>query len=128
MTKNRLANLKWKRIRESLLSRFPFCQVCGLSGRRLEIHHKIPYGICQSDDLPNLMVVCRGCHTVLEHRNRVNFLNHPKTEMCSCGHRFSDHKFDRLNRGSFMEKWAIICFEDVGDGWCPCYNFRGVSE
>ena len=60
----------WLRIRKSVLQRDNFtCQKCG-SKEYLVVHHLIPYRLSGSDDLDNLITLCRRCHGREEPRAR----------------------------------------------------------
>lgn len=57
-----VSSREWARIRKGALERDGYrCQKCGRAGR-LEVHHVLPVYKGGTDDLDNLLSVCRGCH------------------------------------------------------------------
>jgi len=56
----------WRLTREETKNRDNFtCQFCG-SHDNLVVHHIVAYEICKSNDLDNLITLCRSCHYKLE--------------------------------------------------------------
>lgn len=45
------------------------CELCGDCIGPFEVHHIIPYSVCKSDDLDNLILLCKRCHDRLTPRN-----------------------------------------------------------
>lgn len=59
----------WDKIRLLVYRRDKFkCQHCGINGKRLDVHHKIPFLISFDNSLNNLMTLCRSCHMKEEAR------------------------------------------------------------
>jgi len=53
----------WDKIRYLVYSRDHFtCQECGTQGKRLDVHHKIPFLISFDNSLSNLIALCCSCH------------------------------------------------------------------
>ena len=50
------------------------CEFCG-SDNRLEVHHIIPLALGGSNNLGNLIVVCKKCHNKLHVGNRSLLVN-----------------------------------------------------
>lgn len=46
------------------------CQICRKHGGLLHAHHIIPYRICKSNHLDNLITLCQPCHTEVEREKR----------------------------------------------------------
>ena len=58
-----LGNDVWDEIRWRILKRDKnTCQKCGAKGRRLDVHHKIPFRIGADDSDENLILLCVPCH------------------------------------------------------------------
>lgn len=52
----------WRLRRKQVLARAKWrCEECGRAGR-LEAHHKVPISAGGTDDLGNLVALCRKCH------------------------------------------------------------------
>lgn len=66
----------WERIRYIVYLRDKFtCQDCSITGKSLDIHHKIPYLISGDNSIENLTTLCRSCHMKEEQRmvkDRIN--------------------------------------------------------
>lgn len=61
----------WEAIRYLVYLRDKFtCQKCGITGKSLDIHHKIPFLISRDNSLNNLITLCRKCHMEEERRIR----------------------------------------------------------
>ena len=59
----------WARIRRNILDRDGYrCRKCGKSGV-LEVHHVKALDDGGTNELGNLLTLCRGCH-IHEHRHR----------------------------------------------------------
>ena len=57
----------WELKRYQALRRDDFtCQFCGKTGVFLEVHHVFLYRVCRSNNLENLVSVCRLCHRKVE--------------------------------------------------------------
>lgn len=73
----------WDKIRYLVYLRDRFtCQHCGVQGKRLDVHHKIPFLVSFDNSLSNLITLCRPCH-MKEERKIFNELKndtlpHPK--------------------------------------------------
>jgi len=58
----------WQLARRQALKRDKYiCQICGNKDIPLDVHHKIPFRVCKSHDLDNLLSVCRSCHAKLDN-------------------------------------------------------------
>jgi len=58
-----LGNDVWDKIRWRILKRDKnACQVCSVEGKRLDVHHKVPFAISKDDSDENLVSLCRPCH------------------------------------------------------------------
>ena len=56
------ATREWANIRQrAFLDQGRRCSECGKAGR-LEVHHRKPLSEGGTNDLGNLVVLCRGCH------------------------------------------------------------------
>jgi 5-methylcytosine-specific restriction endonuclease McrA len=66
--------MDWKQQAQAARIRDNFeCQRCGihqtkLSGgrKRLDVHHVVPYSVSHSNELSNLISLCRRCHIAVE--------------------------------------------------------------
>lgn len=68
---------QWRKIRNSVISKYPFCAICGtLNKKLLQVHHIIPFRLCYSNDPRNLITLCIKCHkkteTVLHNIEKVD--------------------------------------------------------
>lgn len=45
------------------------CELCGDCIGPFEVHHIIPYSLCKSDDIDNLIFICKRCHDRLTPRS-----------------------------------------------------------
>lgn len=64
---SRLNSAEWARQRRRCFARDGYrCRWCGKRGK-LEAHHDTPVDEGGTDDLDNLLTVCRGCH-IAHHR------------------------------------------------------------
>lgn len=60
-------DLNWKELREIVLDKYGYCcSICGNSGD-VDIHHKIPIKDGGTNEIENLIAVCRNCHEKLHH-------------------------------------------------------------
>ncbi len=57
---------RWKSIRDSVISNFPFCALCGTT-KNLQVHHIVPYRITKDNGLDNLIPLCVKHHKVIEN-------------------------------------------------------------
>ncbi len=58
----------WDKIRYLVYLRDRFtCQDCEVTGKRLDIHHIIPFLISFDNSLGNLITLCRKCHMKAEN-------------------------------------------------------------
>lgn len=65
---NKTYGRAWKRIRERYAASHPLCEKCLSEGRvtlMQEVHHIVPVSRGGTNDLSNLMSLCRSCHTKL---------------------------------------------------------------
>ena len=61
---------EWKKLSKRFLDANPMCELCE---KRSEIaHHIIPRKQGGSDEVGNLMAVCRSCHGRIHHKDKVN--------------------------------------------------------
>lgn len=59
----------WDNIRFLVYKRDKFqCQNCGNKNKRLDVHHRIPFLDGGSNDINNLISLCRSCHRKEEAR------------------------------------------------------------
>jgi 5-methylcytosine-specific restriction endonuclease McrA len=83
----RMSNTGWKKQRMRVLVRDNFlCQAAGCAANRLSlltIHHIVQRAAGGSDNLDNLITVCRHCHEQLHHGATLHLKN---GERCSCAH------------------------------------------
>ena len=56
---------QWKKIRDEVVSAFPFCAVCGTT-KNLQVHHITPYRITQDNGKENLVPLCVKHHKWVE--------------------------------------------------------------
>jgi 5-methylcytosine-specific restriction endonuclease McrA len=73
----------WRKIRERINKRDNYqCQLCGKFDCRLEVHHKIPFGITKDNSDENLITLCCKCHRTVdnlilkEFKNKVGGMNY----------------------------------------------------
>jgi hypothetical protein len=52
---------QWNKIRKSVLSKFPFCAVCGTT-KNLQVHHIIPFRLTKDNREQNLIPLCTKHH------------------------------------------------------------------
>jgi len=56
------------------------CQRCGITqeaiDKELDVHHKVPYKLGGTNELSNLISLCRRCHNILEPRTANNDTSH----------------------------------------------------
>ena len=58
----------WDEIRQMIYRRDNFtCQSCGITHIKLDVHHTIPYLDGGSNEIDNLISLCRSCHMKIEH-------------------------------------------------------------
>ncbi len=64
----------WGRIRYVVYMRDHFtCQDWDITGKSLDIHHKIPYLYSGDNSIENLITLCRKCHMKAEHEIKEEF-------------------------------------------------------
>jgi len=56
---------QWKRIRNEVLLRFPFCALCGTT-HNLQVHHIIPFRLTHDNSFNNLIPLCTKHHKAVE--------------------------------------------------------------
>ena len=59
-------NYQWRRLRERFLQKNPLCEMCKEQGRytiAMEVHHIKPLSEGGTNDLNNLMALCKSCHS-----------------------------------------------------------------
>ena len=76
----RYNNEEWRRIRESFIITYPFCQICKKYGKLVpaaEVHHIKPLAEGGTNDFANLISLCHRCHARI-HAERGDGLNKNK--------------------------------------------------
>lgn len=56
----------WPKLRQQYLTLHPFCEMCESQGRvtiATEVHHILPLEHGGTNDLKNLMALCKPCHS-----------------------------------------------------------------
>ena len=53
---------KWQQIRAAFLRQCPQCEHCG-TDKQLEVHHIVPLSEGGTNDLDNLVTLCKACHS-----------------------------------------------------------------
>ena len=63
---------RWPQIRKSIMIKDDWtCQLCGQHGRRLNVHHIVPWKIIKPMTVPcSLITLCSACHASVEMRYR----------------------------------------------------------
>lgn len=56
---------RWKKTRKEVLSKFPFCALCGTT-QKLQVHHIIPYRYTYDNSKSNLIPLCVKHHKTVE--------------------------------------------------------------
>ncbi len=70
-----LASAKWNTLRKQVLKRDQYtCQGCGINGVPLEVHH-ITYINYESEQLSDLVSVCRDCHQAIHDKHGYDYTN-----------------------------------------------------
>lgn len=67
---------RWRKLRTAFISANPLCEMCKRQGRytaATEVHHVKPLADGGTNDIDNLMALCRSCHA------RVHLQMHPPT-------------------------------------------------
>ena len=57
---------QWRKLRNYFLSIHPFCEMCKRDGRytdATEVHHILPLADGGTNDIDNLMALCKSCHS-----------------------------------------------------------------
>lgn len=58
---------QWRKQRNEVLRKTPFCAVCGTSRKeKLQVHHIVPFRLCHQNDPANLIPLCIKCHKTVE--------------------------------------------------------------
>lgn len=63
---NKRYGYKWRKLRARFLNAHPLCEQCRLQGRytmATEVHHIKPLAEGGTNDLSNLMALCKSCHS-----------------------------------------------------------------
>ena len=63
---NKRYGSKWRKLRARFLNAHPLCEQCRLQGRytlATEVHHIKPLADGGTNDLSNLMPLCKSCHS-----------------------------------------------------------------
>jgi len=63
---NRRYGRSWKRIRDRYIQAHPLCEDClsrGVLEPATEVHHKLPLSRGGTNDVGNLMALCKPCHS-----------------------------------------------------------------
>ena len=64
---------RWRKLRTRFLNSHPFCEQCRQQGRytlATEVHHVKPLADGGTNELSNLMSLCRSCHAKLHRSGR----------------------------------------------------------
>ena len=72
LTRKRVKGIFWKQIADEIRIRDKnTCQLCGLegNGKKLPVHHKIPFKISKDNSPENLITICQSCHMKAERAN-----------------------------------------------------------
>ena len=56
---------QWKRIRDEVINKFPFCAKCGTT-KNLQVHHITPFRLTQDNSKQNLIPLCTKHHKEIE--------------------------------------------------------------
>lgn len=66
---------QWQILRKQILKRDQYtCQGCGINGVPLEVHH-ITYINYESEQLSDLVSVCRDCHQAIHDKHGYDYTN-----------------------------------------------------
>jgi len=57
---------QWKKTRNKVVSKFPFCAVCGTT-KNIQVHHIIPFRITFDNSIKNLIPLCTKHHKIVEN-------------------------------------------------------------
>ena len=63
--------IAWKRIRDRHIAQHPLCEVCKRNGNLTpaeEVHHIVPLSQGGTNDITNLMSLCKECHSEITAR------------------------------------------------------------
>ena len=74
---------KWPTVRKEHLAKFPACEVCGETKKKIEVHHKMPFHLKPELELDpaNLITLCESmhngvsCHLLIGHLGNFKSLN-----------------------------------------------------
>ena len=74
---NYYTSTRWRQLSSSLMKAHPYCEICGRSDLKLNVHHNYPkfydyYNDHDFYDKNNLVVVCTKCHEQITHTNSLN--------------------------------------------------------
>jgi hypothetical protein len=61
--------VSWKKIRQSVIKKYPFCAICGTT-KNLQVHHIVPYNITNDNRDENLIPLC------VKHHKKVESITH----------------------------------------------------
>ncbi|MBO6179439.1 MAG: HNH endonuclease [Selenomonadaceae bacterium] len=67
---------RWRKIRARVLNANPFCVECRKNGRfteATEVHHILPLSRGGTNDIENLMPLCKSCHSKISVRDGDRF-------------------------------------------------------
>ena len=56
----------WKRVRDKFIKAHPLCEECKRAGKLTpaeEVHHILPLSCGGTNDVKNLMALCKACHS-----------------------------------------------------------------
>lgn len=87
LTRRRIRGIFWKQIANEIRKRDNnICQICGLkgNGKKLPVHHIIPFRISKDNNFNNLITVCQPCHMKLE--NKKNCIENNLVTLCKICH------------------------------------------
>ena len=62
-----ISKRSWSDLRQIILEKYHYnCSICG-SNEEIDVHHKIPIKDGGTNEIENLIAVCRNCHEKLHH-------------------------------------------------------------
>ena len=77
---------RWHKESTAFIAAHPYCEICGSSDSRLQVHHQWPVGYCYNNeedffDKSHWIVICASCHarvtrdlkTVADHTTKYRF-------------------------------------------------------
>ena len=108
-----------KQLRKEVLKRDDYtCQNCGAKADVLDIHHIIPIKYSGTDNINNLIALCKSCHKTIEPRtsryqDTTRILIDLDDETLAKAQKLADD--ENRSRKQFIERlvtsWLENCFE-----------------